>query len=495
MDDDDEAGGPTADLLNYAFDFDCARLDCEAGRGGAASTAHSDDDHTVDSGPHQAGSQHSKKNRTDVLIYSEGTVSSRAMKKSANQKASKSGGWASVSKKPQAVTPTGPFDVSEPEVEIPDADEKDVVEVPDGLRPSISMVSFENLKITTDGVRKIDEKHVARVGAALVNGGRILTPLVADVDGEVVDGRHRFTFLSQEREDAVFKVLCPDGRVPVVRLDYRAADDPERAVLDALRIAQVCRRLTGPELGAAISRLVAIYGEAHRHRHETAPRLRAIERTRVTGHAHHPVDLPAQAAEALRLQIGCDTCGARFAVIGTALFCPACGRSQVERLFDDAMKKVRSKIDAVDGIEGAVTASVGKDEAALVVRSVIESGLQDVVTALQAFATEHYKRRFPTAPPPTRNVFQRIHDGSALWKARTGHGYEHWLSPPDLQRLLVLIQRRHLLSHCDGLVDADYISKTADPTYKAGQRIVVAAADVHEAVALVEKLVNGLREP
>lgn len=65
----------------------------------------------------------------------------------------------------------------------------------------------------------------------------------------------------------------------------------------------------------------------------------------------------------------------------------------------------------------------------------------------------------------------------------------------ETARVSLHFQRRHVLAHLDGIVDQSYVTKTADPLYKVGQRLVILAVDVHEAVALVEKLVAGLRQP
>ena len=212
-----------------------------------------------------------------------------------------------------------------------------------------------------------------------------------------------------------------------------------------------------------------------------------------TGPAKHPVDVPTPVAELLTLKLACDACRARFAVVGTAFFCPGCGENLVERVFDDAMRKIRAKIDARPTIEAAVTASHGRDDAALLIRSLVESGLQDAVTAFQSFAAEHYRRRFPPPPPPPKNVFQRLTDGSQLWAARSGRGYDAWLDASELALLNVLFQRRHLLAHKDGKVDEEYLAKTADPAYRVEQRLVVTVVDVAEAVSLVDRLVHGLR--
>lgn len=47
--------------------------------------------------------------------------------------------------------------------------------------------------------------------------------------------------------------------------------------------------------------------------------------------------------------------------------------------------------------------------------------------------------------------------------------------------------------HRTGLVDHEYIAKSGDTRYRRGQRIVLRAEAVTEAVALVETLVAGLR--
>lgn len=63
----------------------------------------------------------------------------------------------------------------------------------------------------------------------------------------------------------------------------------------------------------------------------------------------------------------------------------------------------------------------------------------------------------------------------------------------SLDQLARAFQHRHLLAHRQGLVDDEYIAKSGDTRYRPGQRIVLPAEAVTEAVALVETLVAGLR--
>jgi hypothetical protein len=99
----------------------------------------------------------------------------------------------------------------------------------------------------------------------------------------------------------------------------------------------------------------------------------------------------------------------------------------------------------------------------------------------------------PPAPPKARrNVFQNLSEGGAVWKTAFGHGYEAHLSGAQLNRLNRYFQQRHLLAHREVLVDADYIAKTGDQTYREGQRLVIREAAARQCLALVEKLAEGL---
>ncbi|MFQ5910054.1 MAG: hypothetical protein ACE5IJ_04945 [Thermoplasmata archaeon] len=121
----------------------------------------------------------------------------------------------------------------------------------------------------------------------------------------------------------------------------------------------------------------------------------------------------------------------------------------------------------------------------------LKGRLSDAVTAFQRLADFLYTR-LPKAPPVKGPVFQRVRDGSSLWKRAIGEGYEAVLTGMEIDRLNVLFQRRHLLEHTDGIVDQQYLDRSHDQTYRVGQRIVVNVQDVVELANLVKRLGTGL---
>ncbi|PFH12395.1 hypothetical protein BCF11_4876 [Collimonas sp. PA-H2] len=210
---------------------------------------------------------------------------------------------------------------------------------------------------------------------------------------------------------------------------------------------------------------------------------------KVTGGRVQTSVIPAQAAEEMQLEVRCEVCSSRYAVIGSAFFCPSCGHNSVTRNYSDALNKIQVKRDNLEIVRRALIDHVGKDEAEVTCRSILETCISDGVVAFQKFCEGLYAD-FGTAP---FNAFQRIDHGSKLWEAAIGHGYGDWLDSNELKRLMVLYQKRHLLAHNDGVVDSQYMKKSGDTTYKEGQRIVVSEKDVSEILASLNKLGTSLK--
>lgn len=198
--------------------------------------------------------------------------------------------------------------------------------------------------------------------------------------------------------------------------------------------------------------------------------------------------LPPAAAEPMRLKITCPECACRYAVIGAAFFCPACGHNAAELVFTLSLTGIRSALDALPAVRVAIP---DRDTAETTVRLIVENGLQNAITAFQRYAEALYAR-LPAAPAARRNAFQNLAEGSDLWRAATGRGYSDHLAPADLAALTRAFQQRHLLAHTQGLVDQDYVTRSGDTAYQPGQRLVIREASVRQCVELIEKLAAGM---
>ena len=214
---------------------------------------------------------------------------------------------------------------------------------------------------------------------------------------------------------------------------------------------------------------------------------------KVTGGRYRSYTLPAPVLEAFELDITCSFCNSRFSMIGSAFFCPCCGRSSAERMFDASLGKTRTKFEQLDTVRSALENAGQRDQAADLCRSILESCILDLVGALQRLAEELYSRIQGAASAPF-NVFQRLNQSSALWRTAIGEGFEDWLTPTELETLNVYYQKRHLLAHSEGIVDAQYIQRSGDTSYREGQRIVITAKDAARMHGLIATVARKLRE-
>lgn len=201
---------------------------------------------------------------------------------------------------------------------------------------------------------------------------------------------------------------------------------------------------------------------------------------------------PIPAMEEMALKISCDNCGARFAVIGSAFFCPCCGHNSAEQTINASLNKVEVKINSLGLIRKTFVEQGMKDEAEITLRSLLESCLGDCLVAFQRYCEQIYLTKTPNAHIK-QNVFQRIDDGSKLWVLLVGEGYVDWLDEVEMARLNIYFQQRHLFAHSEGIVDETYIKKTGDTTYREGQRVVVKENDAKEFLSLIRKLVDAIR--
>lgn len=67
-----------------------------------------------------------------------------------------------------------------------------------------------------------------------------------------------------------------------------------------------------------------------------------------------PIVMPIDAAATMRRKFECETCGCRYASVGAAFFCPACGHNSARTMFATSIEHVRAVIDKLPRIRTAL---------------------------------------------------------------------------------------------------------------------------------------------
>lgn len=110
------------------------------------------------------------------------------------------------------------------------------------------------------------------------------------------------------------------------------------------------------------------------------------------------------------------------------------------------------------------------------IRTLLEKAIQDTVMSFQRLSEQLYERQ--SGKTARRNAFQKLDVGSDLWKAAIGLSYVELIGPAKLDQIKIYFQQRHLLAHQQGIVDQDYIDRSGDKTYAAGQRLLIRDSEV-----------------
>lgn len=280
------------------------------------------------------------------------------------------------------------------------------------------------------------------------------------VDAE--DWENRFS------DDVVFCPFCGHEAPAQSWLTTEQIDQLNEQAIEGLKA----------ELGRALERDTRAF---NRH----APKGFITMSMKFSGTTYAP-NLPANALEEMQQKITCEKCGTRYAVVGSAFYCPCCGYNSAKQTFINTIKKVEAKISNLETIRAAV-AEISKDEAARTCTSLLETSVPDLVVALQRLCECVYPQ-IEGSKPLKKNVFQRLDDGNCLWKELVGKGYDDWINPDEYRLLKTCFQQRHILQHKDGIIDDEYISKSGDMTYKSGQHLVIKPNDVMEYTAIVSAI-------
>jgi hypothetical protein len=192
------------------------------------------------------------------------------------------------------------------------------------------------------------------------------------------------------------------------------------------------------------------------------------------------------------LFIQCEKCKVRFAVVGAAYFCPCCGNNSVEKNAVNSIDKIILKATKINDIQDSLEKTFSKDEASILVKSIIEQSLSECISTLQSYSETKYNN-LSKSPAPF-NSFQNIEKSNRLWFQLRNQGFENWLTKKEHLSLIIYTQQRHLLEHKGGIVDSKYLKSTNDSIYTVGERIIISPKDIIVLGKIILKIVNKINE-
>jgi hypothetical protein len=187
----------------------------------------------------------------------------------------------------------------------------------------------------------------------------------------------------------------------------------------------------------------------------------------------------------LETEIICGNCTLRYMVYGVFAFCPDCGMHNSLQILSKNLELAVKMLD--------MAASV---EAELAVR-LIENALEDCVSAFDGFGREtcHIYARKSTDPAKAEKLsFQNLEGARQSLRGLFNIDVVAGLGDGEWKIAVRSFQKRHLLSHKLGVVDDEYISKTADNQAIVGRKVTISANDVRNLARILGKLAKSMTD-
>ncbi|MCO5966558.1 hydrogenase maturation nickel metallochaperone HypA [Sinorhizobium meliloti] len=183
-------------------------------------------------------------------------------------------------------------------------------------------------------------------------------------------------------------------------------------------------------------------------------------------------------------EMECDHCGRDYGVYAIALFCPDCGAPNLRLHFSRECKLVGEQVELAD------TLSSGRQELAY---RLLGNAHEDVLTAFEATLKVAYQFALRQRPEikakPVKNDFQNVHFGKDRFSAFDFDPYDS-LSADELAVLRLNIQKRHIIGHNLGVVDAKFAEQATDA--RIGETVHLIGRDIIQFASIGQKVIYRL---
>lgn len=187
---------------------------------------------------------------------------------------------------------------------------------------------------------------------------------------------------------------------------------------------------------------------------------------KVTG---HPAPIRHYFEQDLETTVECDHCTLRYAVYGVFAFCPDCGTHNSLLILEKNLELADKLLTLSETAPPELT------------EHLINDALENQVAAFDGFGRESCRVHAGKAIDPSkveRISFQNLPKARQRVQDLFQVDLATALSPAEWEAICRSFQKRHLLAHSMGVVDAAYLTATNDPQAIVGRKVKIERSEV-----------------
>jgi hypothetical protein len=185
----------------------------------------------------------------------------------------------------------------------------------------------------------------------------------------------------------------------------------------------------------------------------------------------------------LETEVVCSKCTLRYAVYGVFAFCPDCGLHNSLQILSKNLNLIVKMLDMALTAEADVAAYL------------VENALEDCVSAFDGFGREICRIHADQSVDPVKTEkvsFQNLEGARRSLRRLFSIDLAAGLGGDDWIAAVQGFQKRHLLAHKMGVVDEEYVRKTADEEAVVGHKVIVGADEVRGLVTILDQLAQSV---
>ena len=197
----------------------------------------------------------------------------------------------------------------------------------------------------------------------------------------------------------------------------------------------------------------------------------------------HPIHYYRE--ETLETHIECSNCTLKYAVYGVFAYCPDCGQH-------NSLQILNKNFNLIIKILELAAESDGELE-----KQLIEDALENCISAFDGFGREVcniYSDKSANVEKAIKIRFQNLKDAQIKVQKQFNVDITQGLSNDEWESTVKGFQKRHLLAHKMGVIDREYIDKTADAEAVVGRMIKIERDEIKEIIKVLRKLSSNLFE-
>ena len=213
-----------------------------------------------------------------------------------------------------------------------------------------------------------------------------------------------------------------------------------------------------------------------------------------------PAPIRYYAEKQLQEDVICENCGCEYAIYGMFAICPDCGEHNLFQIFTKNLNLVKKQVELEDELyrkfgesNRAEIDSLMKD----IRVKLVENACEDAVTVFETFCKKAYELNENNVTNPSLplqgNPFQSLDRVKDIFFTQFNLDIFHDLAVDEIDKLYLLFNKRHILTHNLGIIDQRFLTNTGFRQNILNHKIDITKDEVITSLTTLYKISDVVR--